>query len=136
MNYNESFMSLMHDEEAYKKLFGCKYEEMENEDKDLLSQNLYEMTPNEERNSLFPIKYFAERLPTPARDADEQLEYVFQLFEILSETEQMSYFRSGFVQRLIEYHWNGPLVKYYSVVSGFYLFSFFLIVTCIFLLQY
>lgn len=126
----------MHDEEAYKQLFGIKYEDMEKEDEGLLKQNLYEMSPDEERNNFFPIKYFAERLPTPARDPDEQLEYVFELFAILSETEQMSYFRSGFIQRLIEYHWNGPLVRYYSVVSGFYLFSFFLVLSCIFLLQY
>lgn len=35
------------------------------------------MSPTESRDLLFPIKYFAERLPTPARDPDEQLEYVF-----------------------------------------------------------
>lgn len=46
----------------------------------------------------------------------------------------MSYFRSGFIQRLIEYHWNGPLVRYYSIVSGFYLLSFTLVVSCVLLL--
>lgn len=61
---------------------------------------------------------------------------MFQLFEILSETEQMSYFRSGFIQRLIEYHWDGPLVRWYSVVSGFYLLSFSLVMINVVLLQY
>ena len=97
VNYNKSFMSLMHDEEAYQQLFGLKYADIEKEDENLLSQNLCEMSPSESRDLIFPIKYFAERLPTPARDPDEQLEYVFQLFEILSETDQMSYFRSGFI---------------------------------------
>jgi hypothetical protein len=45
------------------------------------------MSPDENRNLLFPIKYFAERLPSPAKTPDEQLDYVFELFEILSETE-------------------------------------------------
>lgn len=46
----------------------------------------------------------------------------------------MSYFRSGFIQRLIMYHWNGPLVRYYSVVSGFYLASFSLVILNVLLL--
>jgi hypothetical protein len=32
------------------------------------------------------------------------------------------------------YHWNGPLVRYYSVVSGFYLLSFSLVVLNVLLL--
>ena len=47
----------------------------------------------------------------------------------------LSYFRSSFIQRLIEYHWNGPLVRYYSVVSGFYLASFGLILISIISMQ-
>jgi hypothetical protein len=126
----------MHDEEAYHQLFGQKYVDIEKEDEKLLNQNLYEMSPDESRDNIFPIKYFAERLPSPAKDPDEQLEYVFQLFEVLSETEQMSYFRSGFIQRLIEYHWNGPLVRMYSIVSGFYLLSFSLVLICVLLLYW
>jgi hypothetical protein len=72
-----------------------------------MKQNLFEVARVDgSRDSLFPIRYFAERLPSTARDPEEQLEVVFQLFEILSETGQMSYFRSGFIKRLIEYHWN------------------------------
>jgi hypothetical protein len=55
------------------------------------------MSPDDSREGLFPIKYFAERLPTPAKTPEDQLECVFKLFEILSETEQMSYFRSSFI---------------------------------------
>ena len=102
----------------------------------MLKQKLHEMSSDASRDSLFPINYFAERLPTPAKTQEEQLDYVFHLFEILSETEQMSYFRSSFIQRLIEYHWNGPLVRFYSVVSGFYLLSFALILTSIISMQY
>ena len=39
----------------------------------------------------------------------------------------MNYFRCGFIKRLIEFQWNGPIVKYYNVVSGCYICSFVLI---------
>ena len=41
----------------------------------------------------------------------------------------MSYFRSGFIQRLINYMWDSQLVKFYNVVSGMYLLSYLLIVS-------
>jgi hypothetical protein len=35
------------------------------------------MNSDASRDLLFPIKYFAERLPSPAKTPDEQLDYVF-----------------------------------------------------------
>ena len=55
---------------------------------------------------LYPIKYFAERLPVDCKNQEELYETVFELFSILSETEQMSYFRCGFIQRLIDFMWD------------------------------
>jgi multisubunit Na+/H+ antiporter MnhG subunit len=73
--------------------------------------------------------YYAEKLPVHCKDEDELYETAFQLFEILAETEEMSYFRSGFIQRLINYMWDSQLVRYYNVVSILYLTSYFLIVS-------
>lgn len=50
--------------------------------------------------------YFAERLPIVTKSEDEAFEKIFELFSILSETEQMSYFRCGFIQRLIDFMWD------------------------------
>lgn len=61
---------------------------------------------------------------------------IYELLEILADTEVMNYFRCGFVQRLIEFQWNGPLVKYYKVVSGCSVGSFFLIASTSILLHW
>jgi hypothetical protein len=76
-NYNKSFMELMHDEEAYQQLFGHKFTNVEKEVEHLLKKNLFETAKDEKRNDLFPIKYFAERLPVGAKSSEEQLEIVF-----------------------------------------------------------
>ena len=73
---------------------------------------------------LYPIKYFAERLPVDCKNQEELYETVFELFSILSETEQMSYFRCGFIQRLIDFMWDSQLVGFYNVVSGMYMASY------------
>jgi hypothetical protein len=52
---------------------------------------------------LYPIKYYAEKLACDAKTPEEQLSAVFELLEILSESEQMNYFRCGFILRLIEF---------------------------------
>jgi hypothetical protein len=96
-NYDKSFMELMHDEMAYKQLFGHYFVDMEKEVEHLLKQKLFETAKDESREELYPIKYIAERLPVGAKNSDEQLENIFQLLEILSETEQINYFKSGFI---------------------------------------
>jgi hypothetical protein len=70
---------------------------MEKEVEHLLKQKLFETAKDESREELYPIKYIAERLPVGAKNSDEQLENIFQLLEILSETEQINYFKSGFI---------------------------------------
>jgi hypothetical protein len=43
-----------------------------------MKENLFEVARVDgSRDSLFPIRYFAERLPSTARDPEEQLEVVF-----------------------------------------------------------
>ena len=77
--------------------------EMENEARLLLSQKLYESSCSKDnsREGLYPIKYIAEKLACEARNPEQQLSAIYELFEILAETEEMNYFRCGFVQRLI-----------------------------------
>ena len=78
VNYDKSFMSLMHDELGYAQLFGHQFEEIEKEDEHLMKQNLFEVARvDDSRDSLFPIRYFAERLPSTAMSSEEQLEVVF-----------------------------------------------------------
>jgi len=50
-----------------------------------------------------------------------------ELLDTLAKTKQMSYFRCGFIQRMIDYQWNGTLVNYYKLVASCYLNSFILI---------
>ena len=73
--------------------------EMENEARLLLSQKLYESScsKDDSREGLYPIKYYAEKMPCLAKDSDEQLSAIFELLNILSETERMNYFHSGFI---------------------------------------
>ena len=85
-------MELMHDETAYQQLFGHKFVEIEREVEHLLKQNLFETAKDESRDELYPIKYIAERLPVGATSSEEQVEIIFNLLEILSETEQIKYF--------------------------------------------
>ena len=114
VNYESPFLILLHDEIAYKTLFGEEF--------------AVEAPPNgdgeEEEKELYPIKYFAERLPVDSKDADEHYETIFELFSILSETEQMSYFRCGFIQRLVDFMWDSQLVKFYNVVSSMYIAAY------------
>jgi hypothetical protein len=77
----------------------------------------------------FPIFYYAERLPVFAKDEDEHYENIFKLLEILAETDQLAYFRCGFVTRLIDWMWDSQLVKLYNIVSTMYLTSYALIVS-------
>ena len=43
-----------------------------------MKQNLFEVARvDDSRDSLFPIRYFAERLPSTAMSSEEQLEVVF-----------------------------------------------------------
>ena len=94
---------MMHDETAYFTLFGNKFVEQEAETKHLLDQKLHEQSKDGSRDILYPIKYYAEKLACDAKTPEEQLSAVFELLEILSETEQMNYFRCGFILRLIEF---------------------------------
>ena len=48
----------------------------------------------------------------------------------------MSYFRSGFIQRLIDYMWDSQLVKFYNIVSGMYLLSYLLILSACVMLRW
>lgn len=114
----------MHDELAYKQLLGGQFPVDDNA-QDL---KLYEKFPDNDSAEKFPIFYYAERLPVFSKDADEHYANIFTLLEILSETEQLGYFRCGFVTRLIDWMWDSQLVAFYNVVSACYLSSFFLIV--------
>ena len=69
----------MHDELAYFSLFGHKFVEIEDESRHLLSQKLHKKCQDDSRDGLYPIKYYAEKIPCLAKNPDEQLSAVFEL---------------------------------------------------------
>ena len=73
----------MHDESAYKNLFGEDFpiDDSEQEAK------LFEKAHGDDVHEKYPIFYYAERLPVFAKDEEEQYENIFKLLEILSETD-------------------------------------------------
>jgi hypothetical protein len=121
----------MHDEAAYNTVLGETFPTEEFNDECLHQQAL-----SEERKELLPIIYYAERLPVFAANEDEHYENIFKLLEILAETEQLGYFRCGYVTRLIEWMWDSQLVRFYNVVSGMYMMSYLLIVVASVTLRY
>lgn len=125
-NYEMPFLVLLHDESAYKDLFEADFPSVSKEDGGQVK--LQEATVDDVAD-VFPIIYYAEKLPVYCKDVEELYETTFELFEILAETEEMSYFRSGFIQRLIDYMWDSQLVKFYNIVSGMYLLSYLLILS-------
>jgi len=90
VNYDKPFLILMHDEEAYNQLFSADFP-LKN-----INEKLHE-TKSENRNDLYPMSYFAERLPIHTANNDEQFELIFELLEILAGTDQMNYFKCGFI---------------------------------------
>lgn len=120
---------LLHDESAYQTLFGEEFQTTE-------KLKLQDHSKAEIKDELFPICYYAERLPVFSSSPEEFYDTIFELFEILSETEQMDYFLCGFIQRLIDYMWDSQLVRWYNAVSFLYLTSFSLIVGSTILLRW
>ena len=51
--------------------------EIEKEVEHLLKQKLFETAKDDSRSELYPIKYFAERLPVGAKNSEEQQEVIF-----------------------------------------------------------
>lgn len=100
VNYENPFLVLMHDEIAYQNMFGEEFPSQKEERKKFHEQN------NEDESNEYPIVYLAERLPIFAKDEDEHYENIFKLLEILAETEQLAYFRCGYVTRLIDWMWD------------------------------
>ena len=49
------------------------------------------------------MRYLIERLPGDKLNEDEQIERVFEILEMLAETENLEIFKSGFIRRLIDY---------------------------------
>lgn len=84
----------MHDESAYQDLFEEEFPSVSSDEGGQLK--LQEATTEDVENK-WPIVYYAEKLPVHCETPDELYETTFELFEILAETEEMSYFRSGFI---------------------------------------
>ena len=62
-----------------------------------MNQKLQETAKDDQRAGLYPIKYLIERLPLGKQSEEEQLETIFEILEILSETDRKDFFRSGFI---------------------------------------
>jgi hypothetical protein len=58
VNYDKPFLMLMHDEEAYNQLFTKKFPDL-----NVVEQLHAHKLRVEDRKNLYPITYFAERLP-------------------------------------------------------------------------
>ncbi len=79
-NYEEPFLVLLHDESAYQTLFGHQFPITE-------KVKLQEQGASDIKEELFPILYYAEKLPIFSSNSEEHYETIFELFEILAETE-------------------------------------------------
>jgi hypothetical protein len=127
-------MELSHDEDAYNKMFGEKFPFQ----RFAKTQLMYAVTLFSKKKAgllaktnlgSFPIEYIAYRFPI-AYDHDnlqQNSEEIHHLLEILTSTEQTSYLRTAYVQRLIDYQWSGNLKKAYSIIFAFSLTEFVLI---------
>lgn len=131
-NYNQPFLVLLHDESAYENLFGGEFPNNGNTGEFRLEA----LHKKEIKEELYPIVYYAEKLPVYAATADEQYEIIFELIEILAETETKEYFLCGFIQRLVDFMWDSQLVKFYNVVSAMYISSFILILMTTIILRW
>jgi len=78
---------------------------------------------------MYPITYIAERIPEPMGGQSYE-ELMFVILELLAQTKEISYFRCGYIQRLIDYQWQGNLRHAYIIMSSLYGVSFILIVLC------
>lgn len=131
VNYDKPFLILMHDEDAYNQLFSADFPLK------IVNDRLHETkVMSDERNDLYPMTYFAERLPIQSENEDEQFELIFELLEILAGTDQMNYFNCGFIQRLVDYMWDSQLVKFYNIISIMYGMSYLLIISSSVLLRW
>jgi hypothetical protein len=70
----------------------------------------------------FPISYD----PTNLKANQEE---VTKLLSILAETEQDSYFKTSYIQQLIDYQWESSLKKAYSIVLFCYIGVYVLLMT-------
>jgi hypothetical protein len=129
-NYDQEFQALLHDEKAYDYLFGKEFPKPVI----TLDFNMHNTYVTDEHFSWYPITYIAERIPfrinsSPETRLDAYEECIFELFEILAETEELRYFQCGFVRRLIDWKWDSQMVKFYYIASALYMLSYILIVS-------
>jgi hypothetical protein len=92
----------MHDESAYQDLFATEFPANEQTGEFRLEQRHVK----EINDGLFPIVYYAEQIPIHSASPEEHYKLIFELLEILSETEMKDYFLTGFIQRLIDFMWD------------------------------
>ena len=90
----------------------------------------------EESNSeQFQISYTIDHILT-SRDAATHRAEMIKLLNGLSTTQEMSYFRSSFVQRFLLYHWETKTKKQYAIIFSIILLSYLLILTNTILMRY
>jgi hypothetical protein len=112
--YSDSFTQLALDKHAYEKLFASKF-------------GTYD--PNESTKDpakTQPVKYIVDHILESAPDHRKRL---LKLFQALSKSEEMSYFRSGYIQRLINYHWQTRTSVQYWIIFVCIVVSYALILT-------
>jgi len=67
---------------------------------------------------------------------DKSSEFVEELLRLLSQTDQMSYFRSKFLQRMINYYWFNFYRKSYMKVLKIHILIFLLILLSVTLINH
>lgn len=79
------------------------------------------------KDLLNPIEYVVDNVFYTLNNDEEEHRKLIDLLEALKNTEEMSYFRHGYIQRLLNFHWNRTTWKHYSIVFSFTITSFILI---------
>ena len=76
---------------------------------------------------MHPIEYVVDNIFYTIQDKQEKHRKMSELLEALKNTEEMSYFRHGYIQRLLDLHWNETTWKQYTIVFTMTVTSFVLI---------
>jgi hypothetical protein len=123
-------MELLHDEDAYGQIFGDFFPLEESESKDKQNASNAERLEYLKMNQQ-PIEYYALTFPIPydPLNLEANKDAVSELLGILSEIDNPKIFSTMYIQKFIDYQWNGELKKAYTVIFGLQLIMFILIVT-------
>lgn len=116
--YKGSFTQLTHDQNAYNSLFGNKFSSFvrQNSEREVdinekngeakRDQSSELVVANKDEGMLYPISYTVDHYFTFIDDDKQRDIEVMKFVTELSTTEEMTYFKAAYVQRLLLHIWE------------------------------